>query len=104
MYVTYHGVQHEYAMTQLESQGLIHPDAHMFVQEDFYQAKSKDLISIMTQFSLKAVLKYWRDKAHPESKSGMKQLHLGNTSIPMHRSDLKYEELQMLLELHMLLK
>ena len=30
----------------------------------------------------------------------MKQLHLRNTFIPMHRRDLKYEELQMVLESH----
>ena len=44
-------------MTQQESQGVLHPDAHMFAQEDFYQAETDVVVSIMTQFSLKAGLK-----------------------------------------------
>ena len=34
----------------------------------------------------------------------MDQLHLINTSIPMHRHDMTYEEWQMVLESHMFLK
>jgi hypothetical protein len=32
------GSKYSYAVIQLESQGVLNPDAHMFVQEDFYQA------------------------------------------------------------------
>jgi hypothetical protein len=32
------GSKYSYAVTQLESQGVLYPDAHMFVQDDFYQA------------------------------------------------------------------
>ena len=41
------------AITQLEIQVVLHPDAHMFAQEDFYQADPNVMISIMNQFSLK---------------------------------------------------
>jgi hypothetical protein len=33
------GSKYSYAVTQLESQGVLYPDAHMFVQDDFYQAE-----------------------------------------------------------------
>ena len=83
---------------------MIHPDAHMFAQEDFHQAEPKVVISIMTQLSLKAVLKEWGDKAHSAAKSEMKHIHLRNTLIPMHRCEMTYEELQMVLDSHMFLK
>ena len=44
-------------MTQLESQGVLHTDTHMFAQEDFYQAETDVVISIMNQLSLKVGLK-----------------------------------------------
>jgi hypothetical protein len=51
------GSKYSYAVTQLETQVVLNPDAHMFVQEDFYQAKSSVVAAIMTQLSLKAGLK-----------------------------------------------
>ena len=57
----------------------------------------------MTQLSLKAGLKQLGYKSHSAAKSNMEQLHLRNTLIPIHRRDLKYEELQMVLESHMFL-
>ena len=33
------GSKYYYAVTKLESQGVLNPDAHMFVQEEFYQAE-----------------------------------------------------------------
>jgi hypothetical protein len=53
------GSKYSYAVAQLESQGVITPDSHMFVQEDFYQAEPDVLAAIMTQLSLKAGLKEW---------------------------------------------
>ena len=94
----------EYYMTQIDSQGVLHPDAHMFAKEYFYQSEPEVVIEIMTQFSLKAGLKEWGYKARSASKSEMKQLHLRNTFIPMHRRDLTYEERRVELELHMFLK
>ena len=71
-------------MTQLENQGTIHPDAHMFVQEDFYQAEPDVVAAIMTQLSLKVGLRTWGDKAHTAARSEMKQLHFRNTFKPKH--------------------
>jgi hypothetical protein len=51
------GSKYSYAGTQLESQGVLNPDSHMFVQEDFYQADPDVVTAIMTQISLKAGLK-----------------------------------------------
>ena len=50
------GKSYEYSMTQLEIQVVLHPDVHTLAQGDFYQGKPNVLISIMTQFSLKAGL------------------------------------------------
>jgi hypothetical protein len=30
------GSKYSYAITQLETLGVLHPDSHLFVQEDFY--------------------------------------------------------------------
>jgi hypothetical protein len=46
------GSNYSYAVTQLDSQGVLNPDAHMFVQEDFYQAEPGIVAAIMTQLSL----------------------------------------------------
>ena len=48
------GKRYEYGMIQLEIQGVINPDTHMFAHEDFYQAKPKVVIAIMNQLSLKS--------------------------------------------------
>jgi hypothetical protein len=43
------GLMYAYTVTQMESQGVLNPDAHMFVQEDFYQAEPDVVAAIMTQ-------------------------------------------------------
>ena len=78
------GTKYAYAVTQLDKQGVLKPDAHMFVQEDFYQAEPDVVAIIMTQPSLKAGLKVWGDKAHMAAHSEMKQLHMRNTFKPKH--------------------
>jgi hypothetical protein len=45
------GSRYDYTVTQLESIGVLNPDAHMFVQEDFYQAEPDVVAAIMTQLS-----------------------------------------------------
>ena len=57
------GKRYEYAMTQLEIQGVLHTDSHIFAQEYFYQAEPGVVISIMNQLSLKAGLKEWGENA-----------------------------------------
>jgi hypothetical protein len=78
------GSKYSYAVTQLESQGVLNPDLHMFVQEDFYQAEPDAVTVIMTQLSLKAGLKEWVEEDFMAAQSEMKQLHFRNTFKPKH--------------------
>jgi hypothetical protein len=68
------GSKYSYAVTQLESQGVLNPDSHMFLQEDFYQAELDVVTAIMTQLSLKACLKEWGEEALTAAQYEMKQL------------------------------
>jgi hypothetical protein len=43
------GSKYTHALNQMESQGVLNPNAHMFVQEDFYQAETDVVEAIMTQ-------------------------------------------------------
>ena len=74
--------KYSYAVTHLESQGVLNPDTHMFVQEEFYQAEPDFVVSVMTQLSLKSGLRAWGDKAYTDVQSEMKQLHFRNTFKP----------------------
>jgi hypothetical protein len=98
------GSKYSYAVTQLETQGVLNPDAHMFVQEDFYQAKPDVVAAIMTQLSLKAGLKEWGGQSFTAARSEMKQLHLLNTFKPNHWRELSQVQRQKVLESHMFLK
>ncbi len=42
---------------------MLYPDAHMFVQEDFYRFNIDVIKHVMTQLSLKAALKEWGEDA-----------------------------------------
>jgi hypothetical protein len=90
-------------VTQLESEGLLNPDAHMFVQEDFYQAEPDVVTAVMTQLSLKSGLKEWGNKAYAAVESEMKQLHFCNTFKPKHGSKLTDTQRQTVLESHIFL-
>jgi hypothetical protein len=98
------GLKYSYAVMQLETQGVLHPDSQMFVQEDFYQSDPDVVAHIMTQLSLNSGLKQWGDKAYSAVTSEMKQLHLHNTFKPKHWSELSKTLHQTVLELHMFLK
>jgi hypothetical protein len=98
------GSKYSYAVTQLETQGVLNPDAHIFVQEDFYQAEPDVVVAVMTQLSLKAGLKDWGDQAFTAARSEMKQLHLQNTFKPKHWRELSQVQRQTVLESHMFLK
>jgi hypothetical protein len=98
------GSKYSYAFTQLESHGVLNPDAHMFMQDDFYQADPDVVAMIMTQLSLKAGLKAWGHKAHNAAHNKMKQLHMRDTFKPKHWRELSSIQRQMVLESHMFLK
>ena len=98
------GYKYSYAVTNLEIQGVLNPDAHMFVQEEFYQAEPDAVASAMTQLSLQSGLRAWGDKAYTAVQSEMKQLHFRNTFKPKHWRELTHTQRQVVLESHMFLK
>jgi hypothetical protein len=83
---------------------LINPDAHRFVQEDFYQSEPDVVAAIMTQLSLKAGLKEWGKKGFKAAHSEMKQLHLRKTFNTKHWYELIKSQRQTVLESHIFLK
>jgi hypothetical protein len=98
------GSKYSYAVTQLESQEVLYPDAHMFVQDNFYQAEPDVVAAIMTQLSLKAGLKEWVKKGFKAVHYEMKKLHLCKTFKPKHWRELIKAQRQTVLESHMFLK
>jgi hypothetical protein len=98
------GSKYSYAVTQLDIQGVLYPDAHMFVQDDFYQAEPDVVAAIMTQLSLTDGLKEWGKKGFKADHSEMKQLHLRRTFKPKHLQELRKAQGQTVLESHMFLK
>jgi hypothetical protein len=98
------GSKYSYALTQLEAQGVLNPDAHMFVQEGFYQAEPDVVAAIMTQLSFKAGLKEWGDRAFTATRSDIKQLYLQNAFKPKHWRALSQVQRRTVLESHMFLK
>ena len=68
----------------MEIQVVVNPDAHMFVHEEFYQAKPDVVASVMTKLSLKSVTRACGDKAYTLVQSETKQLHFWNTFKPKH--------------------
>ena len=69
------GSKYSYSVMQLEIQGVLNPDAHMSVQEEFYQAEPDVVASVMTQLSLKSSLRAWGDKAYTAFQSEIKQVY-----------------------------
>jgi hypothetical protein len=98
------GSKHSYAVTQLESLGVLHPDAHMFVQDDFYQSDPDVAAMVMTQLSLKAGLKEWGDSAWDAAHNEMKQLHFRDPFKPLHWRELSHAQRQTVLKSHVFLK
>jgi hypothetical protein len=98
------GSKYSHAIMQLETHGVLHPDSHMFIQEDFYQSDPDVMAHVMTQLSLKSGLKQWGDKAYTVVMSEMKQLHFWKTFKPKHWNELSETHCQTVLESHMFLK
>jgi hypothetical protein len=45
--------KYSYATTQLQNEEVLNPDAHMFLQNDFYQAEPDVVAAAMTKLSLR---------------------------------------------------
>jgi hypothetical protein len=69
------GSRHSYSATQLQNEGVLDPDAHMFMRNDFYQAEPDVVAAVITQLSLKGGLKEWGETASAAAEAEMKQLH-----------------------------
>jgi hypothetical protein len=96
--------KYAFAVTQLEQQGVLHPDSHMFFQQDMYRCEPDVVAAIMTQLSLKAGLKAWGKEARTAVHKEMQQLHFRDTFKPMHWYELTHTQKQSILESHMFLK
>ena len=97
------GTKYSYAAAQIADE-VLHPDAHTFVQHDFYQAEPDVVAMIMTQLSLRAGLKTWGDQGYEAAYAEMKQLHMRDTFRPKHWKELTELQKQTILESHMFLK
>jgi hypothetical protein len=98
------GSKYSYAVTQLESHGVLNTYSHIFVQEDFYQADPDVVAAIMMQLSRKASLNEWGEGAFMSAQSEMKQLHFRNRFKLKHWRELNQVQRQTVLESHMFLK
>jgi hypothetical protein len=92
------GSKYSYAVTQLEHQGVLYPDAHMFVQDDFYQAEPDVVAAIMTQLLLKSGLKEWGKKGFKAAHSEMKQLHLRKAVTQLESQGVLYPDAHMFVQ------
>jgi hypothetical protein len=84
-----------YAYTQL---GLL------FLQDTQYKYSSKVVEMVMTQLSLKAVLKQWGEDAKVAVEAKAKQLHWRNSFKPVHWKDVDKEKRKQILKLHVFVK
>jgi hypothetical protein len=82
------GKKYAFIVKQIQEQGVLHPDSHMFIQDNYYQAEPDVVAYVMTQLSLKVGLKTWGEKAISAVKSEMKQLHFRDTFHPKHWKEL----------------
>ena len=94
------GNRYSYVATQL-AQGVLYPEAHMFVQEDFYQCDIDLVATVMLQLSLKAALKMWGNDARLTAEAEAKQLHWCKSFTPVHFKDLTPQQRMQILESHM---
>jgi hypothetical protein len=95
--------KYEYCALQV-AHDVLHPDAHMLAQEDFYQAEPDVVAMIMTQLSLKARLRHWGDRGYDAAYAEMKQLHMRDTFSPKHWEELSPLQKKTILESHMFVK
>jgi hypothetical protein len=96
--------KYAYAVTQLDTQGVLHPDSHMFHQSDVHHSEPDVVEAIMTQLSLKAGLKAWGKDSQKAVHSEMKQLHFRDTFKRMRWTELTHAQRLIVLESHMFLK
>ena len=78
-------------MPQMDKIGTLHQDAHLLFNLSVEEQPSA-VSEIMTQLSLKVVLKTWGKKGRKSMKSEMRQLYLRETFEPRQRHELLVKE------------
>ena len=68
------GSKNAYAVTQLSDDGVVHPDAHAFVQHEFFESDAAVTVKLMSQVSLKTALKLWGEDARSAAEAEVKHL------------------------------
>ena len=86
------GKKYETITTQVEFEETLHPDAHMFLCQELIEEVPDAAADIITQLSLKAGMKCWKEKGQAAAKSDMKQLDFRYTFKPKHYRDLNEDE------------
>ena len=97
------GKTYEKVIAQLDKQVILHPDAHLLFNLSDEEQPSA-VSEIMTQLSLKVVLKTWGEKIITAMKSEMRQFHIRDTFEPRHRHELSAKGKSEVLESHMFIK
>ena len=96
------GRKYGYAVTQLSDEGIIFPEAHAFVQDEFYNSDPVIVATVMSQVSLKTAMKLWGKDARSAAEAEIRQFHWRDLFKPVHWKDLSDKEKQMVLESHIL--
>jgi hypothetical protein len=81
-----------------------HPDTHQLLSQLLSETAPDVVEVILTQLSLNAGLKTWKDKDHKAIHVEMKQLHLRDTFRPKLWKELTEEQRAAILESHLFLK
>ena len=79
------GNRYASATAQMADQEVLHPDAHLLFNHGEVQNEPDVTVIIMYQLSLKAVLNKWGERGRGAFHLEMKQIHMGDTFIPLHR-------------------
>ena len=76
------GSKYAYAVTQLSNEGIIFPEAHAFVQDEFYNSDPVIVATVMSQVSLKTATKLWGQDARSAAEAEIQQLHWSHSFKP----------------------
>ena len=96
------GSKYGEAVTQLSEDGVIFPEAHAFLQHEFYDSDPVVVATVMSQESLKSEMKLWDKDSRSAAEAEICQLHWCDSFKPVHWMDLSDKEKQMVLESHIL--
>jgi hypothetical protein len=94
------GNHYQYASAQL-AKGVFYPDAHILVQDKFYEHDVDVVQAVMTKLSLKEAQREWGSDAKNAAFSEAKQLHWRNSFKSVHCRELTAEQRKQILESHM---